>query len=158
MALGAERAVIALGEDAAKAALEPGETIDDSGLYGKAKDAASPITELAYSVDGGDWAPIAPKDGVFDELEEAFTVKLPSLATGGHTIGVRAVDSAGSLEVTLQFRPVVLMVQILRRRIGHQQRSRQVLQVLDRRVQSLCELQLGDVDRHGAAATPTQQR
>ncbi len=65
---------------------------------GRAKDSASPITELAYSVDGGDWQAVGPKDGVFDDLEEAFNVRLPSgLPPGTHTLAVRAVDSADNL-------------------------------------------------------------
>ena len=67
-------------------------------VNGTAKDLASPITELAYSLDGGDWSPVAPKDGVFDDLEEAFTMKLPSsIASGSHTLAVRAVDSAENI-------------------------------------------------------------
>jgi hypothetical protein len=65
---------------------------------GKARDTASPITELAYSVDGGDWQAAGPKDGVFDDLEELFAITLPAgLPSGNHTIAVRAVDSAENL-------------------------------------------------------------
>jgi hypothetical protein len=65
---------------------------------GRAKDSASTLTELAYSVDGGDFVAAAPKDGVFDDLEESFSIRLPSgLASGTHTLAVRAVDSADNL-------------------------------------------------------------
>ncbi len=73
---------------------------------GKAKDAASTLTELACSIDGGDWQPVAPKDGVFDDLEEAFSIRLPAgLASGTHTLAVRAVDSGdniGAAQITFK--------------------------------------------------------
>ena len=65
---------------------------------GRARDTASPITELAYTIDGGEWQAMSTKDGVFDDLDESFSVKLPSgLAPGTHTLAVRAVDSADNL-------------------------------------------------------------
>jgi hypothetical protein len=64
---------------------------------GRAKDSASPITELAYSVDGGDFVAASAKDGVFDDLEESFSIRLPGLSPGTHTLAVRAVDSAENL-------------------------------------------------------------
>jgi hypothetical protein len=73
---------------------------------GRARDSFSPISELAYSIDGGDWLPIAPKDGIFDDPNEEFTLKLPSgLASGAHTLAVRAVDAADNVgAVQLTFR------------------------------------------------------
>jgi hypothetical protein len=68
---------------------------------GRAKDSASTVTELAYSVDGGDFVAAAPKDGVFDDLEESFSIRLPQgLSSGRHTLAVRAVDSADNLGAT----------------------------------------------------------
>jgi hypothetical protein len=69
-------------------------------VNGRAKDTASPLTELAYSLDGGDWVAVGPKDGVFDDLEESFTVKLPQQSSGTHTLAVRAVDSADNIGAT----------------------------------------------------------
>ncbi|MDB4967412.1 MAG: hypothetical protein JWN44_3101 [Myxococcales bacterium] len=73
---------------------------------GAAHDSFSPISELAYSIDGGDWQPIAPKDGIFDDPHEEFSVKLPSgLAAGAHSLAVRAVDAADNVgAVQLTFR------------------------------------------------------
>jgi sugar lactone lactonase YvrE len=77
-------------------------------VNGKAKDAASPLTELAYSLDGGDWYAVAPKDGVFDDLEEAFSFRLPAgLSSGTHTLAIRAVDSAeniGAAQITFRLK------------------------------------------------------
>jgi hypothetical protein len=73
---------------------------------GRARDSFSPISELAYSVDGGDWQPFAPKDGIFDDPDEEFSVKLPlSLAPGTHSLAIRAVDAADNVgAVQLSFR------------------------------------------------------
>ncbi|MCA1662673.1 MAG: hypothetical protein LC659_00085, partial [Myxococcales bacterium] len=73
---------------------------------GRAHDSFSAISELAYSIDGGDWQPFAPKDGIFDDPTEEFSFKLPSgLASGGHSLAVRAVDAADNVgAVQLTFR------------------------------------------------------
>ncbi len=75
---------------------DPGKSL----LTGIARDALSLIRFLEYSVDGGDWKFFAPKDGVFDDREEAFEVKLvPPLAAGPHYIAVRATDAEGNVGV-----------------------------------------------------------
>jgi len=68
-------------------------------LTGTARDALSLIQFLEYSVDGGDWKYFAPKDGLFDDREKAFEVKLPALAAGEHYIAVRATDAEGNVGV-----------------------------------------------------------
>jgi hypothetical protein len=73
---------------------------------GRAQDSFSPISELAYSVDGGEWQPFAPRDGIFDDPVEEFSVKLPDkLAPGAHSLAVRAVDAAdnvGAVQTTFR--------------------------------------------------------
>ncbi len=73
---------------------------------GRAHDSFSAISELAYSIDGGDWQPIAAKDGIFDDPTEDFSVKLPSgLAAGAHSLAGRAVDAAdnvGAIQLTFR--------------------------------------------------------
>jgi sugar lactone lactonase YvrE len=65
---------------------------------GRARDSFSPITELAYSIDGGEWQPFGPRDGIFDDPVEDFSVKLPAgLAAGTHSLAVRAVDAADNV-------------------------------------------------------------
>jgi len=68
-------------------------------LQGTAQDDASPITQLEYAVDGGDWQPFSPSDGIADELSEPFAVQLPRLARGTHSVVVRATDSADNAGV-----------------------------------------------------------
>jgi hypothetical protein len=68
---------------------------------GRARDSFSPITELSYSVDGGDWQPFAPRDGVLDDPSEDFTIPLPkNLSSGAHSLAVRAVDAADNVGAT----------------------------------------------------------
>ena len=65
---------------------------------GRARDSFSSITEMAFSIDGGEWQPMQPKDGLFDDLAEAFSVRLPAgLAAGTHTLAVRASDAADNV-------------------------------------------------------------
>ncbi len=73
---------------------------------GRAHDSFSAISELAYSVDGGDWQPFQPKDGIFDDPTEEFSFKLPpGLAAGAHSLAIRAVDAADNVgAVQLTFR------------------------------------------------------
>jgi hypothetical protein len=74
-------------------------------VSGRARDAASPITQIEMAVDGAEWHEVAPADGICDDLVEAFTVKLPSLAPGPHDVTVRAWDSAdnvGAASITVR--------------------------------------------------------
>lgn len=66
-------------------------------LRGQAVDALSAIGELAYSIDGGDLLPIAPSDGLLDDLSEDFSVRPPRLSPGAHTLVVRASDTADNV-------------------------------------------------------------
>jgi hypothetical protein len=68
-------------------------------LKGIARDNLSLIRYLEYSIDGGEWKFFGPKDGVFDDREEAFEVKLGPLGTGLHFIAVRATDEDGNIGV-----------------------------------------------------------
>jgi sugar lactone lactonase YvrE len=74
-------------------------------VSGRARDAASPITQIEMAVDGAEWHEVAPADGICDDLVEGFTVKLPSLTPGPHDVTVRAWDSAdnvGAASITVK--------------------------------------------------------
>jgi len=47
-------------------------------------------------VDGGDAVAAAADDGLFDSSSEPFTLTLPALTSGRHTIEVQALDQAGN--------------------------------------------------------------
>ena len=66
-------------------------------VAGKVVDSVSSLAELAYSLDGGDFLPILPKDGVLDDLVEEFVLTLPELQLGPHTIIIRATDGADNV-------------------------------------------------------------
>ena len=67
-------------------------------VTGRVHDAASVISQIEFSIDGNDWRPASPDDGILDEMSEAFSIRLPpSLAAGPHIITVRAWDSADNL-------------------------------------------------------------
>ena len=63
-------------------------------LSGRAVDSTSPIAELSYAIDGGDFYPLQARDGVLDDPAEDFTVHLNRLSKGLHTVLVRASDAA----------------------------------------------------------------
>ena len=67
-------------------------------VVGRAHDAASVLSAIEFAVDGGEWRPAQPDDGLLDERDEAFTIHLPrSLAPGPHITNVRAWDSADNV-------------------------------------------------------------
>lgn len=75
-----------------------GLTAHPTSVTGRARDAASVISAIEYSIDGGEWWPAQPDDQLLDQREEAFTVGLPKgMAGGPHIINVRAWDSADNL-------------------------------------------------------------
>jgi hypothetical protein len=74
-------------------------------VTGKVRDEASTITQIEYSIDGNEWRPAAPTDGLLDQRAEAFSLKLPALPAGPHVVTVRAFDAAdnvGSARVIIQ--------------------------------------------------------
>ncbi|HWE34923.1 MAG TPA: hypothetical protein VG406_00005 [Isosphaeraceae bacterium] len=61
------------------------------------RDDLTRLVKAAYALDGGDWVPVFPADGLFDTRAETITVDLPDLAPGHHVLMVRATDAAGNL-------------------------------------------------------------
>jgi outer membrane protein assembly factor BamB len=85
---------------------EVGELAFRNGLVtGRARDGASTVTQIEYSIDGNEWRPAPPTDGILDQRVEPFFVRLPSLSGGPHVVTVRALDAAdnvGSSRLTVQ--------------------------------------------------------
>jgi len=74
-------------------------------ITGRARDTGSNITEIEFSVDGGDWQLVPPNDGIFDDRVEPFALRVPTLPAGPHNVTVRAWDSAdnvGAASVTVR--------------------------------------------------------
>jgi hypothetical protein len=61
------------------------------------KDKYTRLVKAAYALDGGDWTPIFPDDGLFDSPQETITVSLPDLKPGTHIMVVRTTDAAGNV-------------------------------------------------------------
>jgi hypothetical protein len=62
----------------------------------EARDRASAIRRLEYSLNGGPWRGLDPLDGILDSRSEAAEVKLSNLKleAGENTLTVRAIDTA----------------------------------------------------------------
>lgn len=72
-----------------------------------AADVTSRVIRGEYSVDGGQWTPIYPEDGIADSARETYRVKLTGVAPGEHVIAFRATDSnanvgSGKVNVVLK--------------------------------------------------------
>jgi hypothetical protein len=61
------------------------------------KDRLTRITKADYAIDGGEWVPVFPDDGLFDTPRETITIALPDLKPGAHVLVLRATDAAGNV-------------------------------------------------------------
>jgi hypothetical protein len=67
-------------------------------VTGRALDAASVVSQVEFSVDGEEWRPVTPRDGLLDQNSEEFIIRLPTdLSRGPHVVNVRAWDGADNL-------------------------------------------------------------
>ncbi len=62
-----------------------------------AKDAASKIVEAEYSLDGGDWKPLSPVNGLYDSSELAFDFDAGPTVAAPRGAAVRVRDSRDNL-------------------------------------------------------------
>jgi hypothetical protein len=64
----------------------------------RAKDAAAGlISSSEFSIDGGPWHLVFPKDGIADSREEEYFVQTPELSVGEHVIGIRVTNIVGGV-------------------------------------------------------------
>lgn len=54
------------------------------------------IAGAEYSLNGGDWEPLAAQDGQFDEVSEDVIAELPATQLGSNEMCVRGTDSKGN--------------------------------------------------------------
>jgi hypothetical protein len=60
-------------------------------------DATGKIKKADFSVDGTDWVPAFPDDGIADSGHESYSLNFPQLSAGEHTISLRAFDASGNV-------------------------------------------------------------
>lgn len=68
-------------------------------------DATGKVRRGDFSLDGAPWAPLFPDDGIADGGHERYSVDLPALASGEHTVSLRVFDGSGNvgtLSITLR--------------------------------------------------------
>ena len=68
-------------------------------------DATGKIKRADVSINGSLWTPVFPDDGIADSGNERYTVDIPNLGAGEHTISLRAFDGSGNvgtISVTLR--------------------------------------------------------
>lgn len=58
----------------------------------RAVDALSVIAKAEYSLDGGEWTVVAPETQLSDSKDLSYRLTIPRVASGEHTIAVRAQD------------------------------------------------------------------
>jgi hypothetical protein len=63
------------------------------------KDGGTRLVKASFAIDGGDWKPVFPTDGLFDATEETLSIAMPDLTAGVHVLAVRATDAAGNTGV-----------------------------------------------------------
>ncbi len=86
---------------------EPRISSDSASLHIEARTRTSDVYQLEYSVDGGSWSIVHPRDGLADSETETYEFQLKGLAQGRHSLLIRVVDSVGNLgtgsvELTIQ--------------------------------------------------------
>jgi hypothetical protein len=63
---------------------------------GRAEDSFSPLTRIEVALDDDDWRTVSPDGGLADDRAHSFHGRLPGVAAGEHSLGVRVVDLAGN--------------------------------------------------------------
>ncbi|MDT4967942.1 MAG: hypothetical protein QOJ64_2679 [Acidobacteriota bacterium] len=61
------------------------------------EDATGMVKRADASVDGGPWRSVFPDDGIADSPRERYTIDLPVLGVGEHTVSLRAYDISGNV-------------------------------------------------------------
>jgi hypothetical protein len=88
-----------------RAAVTPPAATGASRVAFEVDDATGKIKKGDFSLDGSPWTPLFPDDGIADSGHERYSVQLPVLAPGEHTVSLRVFDGSGNvgtLSVTLR--------------------------------------------------------
>ena len=68
-------------------------------ISGTAKDEYSKIVKIQYTIDGQEWIPAFPMDGIFDSPEESFQITTRLLTPGDYTLIINAFDGEGNIGI-----------------------------------------------------------
>lgn len=68
-------------------------------ITGSAQDEYSEIVKVQYAIDGQEWLPANPVDGIFDSLQESFRITTEPLRQGNYTVVINVFDLAGNIAV-----------------------------------------------------------
>ncbi len=80
-------------------------TIKKGALPIKISDTTSIVDEAEFSLDGADWRPLLPVNGLYDSKANTFMISIDQLKPGEHYVVIRASDSANNVaSQTLRFR------------------------------------------------------
>ncbi len=63
----------------------------------EATDVSSFINRAEYSLDGGDWQPIYPDDGISDSTQERYTFEISLKNAGEYSVTLRVLDDSGNI-------------------------------------------------------------
>jgi hypothetical protein len=63
----------------------------------RARSAATRLYSAEFSIDGGAWSLLFPKDGITDSKEEEFVLLTQEMTSGEHLLGLRVTDTAGNV-------------------------------------------------------------
>lgn len=80
-----------------RAAASPQTGGASSQVVFEVNDATGKIKRGDFSLDGAPWTPLFPDDGIADSGHERYSVTLPALAPGEHTVSLRAFDGSGNV-------------------------------------------------------------
>ena len=61
------------------------------------EDEHSRVARVEYALDGGEWTPVFPVDGLYDTRSERVEIMPEGLDDGAHVLVIRAVDAAGNV-------------------------------------------------------------
>lgn len=74
-----------------------GATTGSSNLVFEAVEATGKIKRADVSIDGSLWTPVFPDDGIADSGNERYTIEVPVLGPGEHSISLRVFDGSGNV-------------------------------------------------------------
>lgn len=71
-------------------------TSDKTRVVFEAIDSSSYLQKAEYSVNGGEWLEVYADDGISDGQRERYTLEIPLINSGEHSITLRVFDANGN--------------------------------------------------------------